>query len=150
MLFAYTPDIAWSNLGTEGDNGNTFLSYYPGDKYVDIIGIDDYSIGVGDDAQVARAANETIRKLRMMSAFAKAHGKIASISECGGTRKRDDFWKWVVKIATAPGVEVAFVDTWTRDWGTLPKTPAAARDLQDFARSPTALMSAPDAFPAAR
>ena len=150
MLFAYTPDIAWSNLGTEGDNGNTFLSYYPGDKYVDIIGIDDYSIGVGDDAQVARAANETIRKLRMMSAFAKARGKIASISECGGTRKRDDFWKWVVKIATAPGVEVAFVDTWTRDWGTLPKTPAAARDLQDFARSPTALMSAPDAFPAAR
>lgn len=144
MLFAYTPDRFWTDLGKEGDNGNTFLSYYPGDKYVDIIGIDDYSIGRGDDAQAERAATETIRKLRLMSAFAKEHGKVNSIAECGGTQKRDDFWKWVEKILAAPGVEVAFVDTWTGRFGTLPKTPAEAKDLLNFVRRPTTLMSAAD------
>ena len=38
-LLACTPDRTWSDFGREGDPDNTFLAYYPGDKYVDILGL---------------------------------------------------------------------------------------------------------------
>ena len=101
ILFAYTPDRTWKDLGSEGDTDNTFLAYYPGDKYVDIIGMDDYSIGHEDDAGVKRKFDETVRKLRLMTAFAKPRGQVVVISEAGGRKKRGDFWTWLHRVATA-------------------------------------------------
>ena len=140
ILFAYTPDRLWKDFGQEGDSENTFLSRYPGDDYVDIIGIDDYSIGNGDDEKVKANFDETVRKLRLMTAFADARGKVNSISETGGEKKRDDFWVWLHRVATAEGVKVAFVDTWSGKCGTLPATEASERDERAFAARPQVLM----------
>jgi len=144
ILFAYTPDRTWRDFGKEGDSDNTFLAYYPGDAYVDLIGLDDYSIGNGSDEAVEKNLTETVRKLRLMSDFAAMRGKVACISEAGGRHKRDDFWVYLHRAATAPGVRVAFVDTWAGCYGTLPDTPASEADEKAFAVRPQVLMEAPD------
>lgn len=140
ILFAYTPDKTWHDFGKEGDSGNTFLAYYPGDKYVDIVGLDDYSIGHGDDKKAEKALAETVRKLRLMSAFAKERGQVAALTEAGGKNKRDDFWVYLHRVMTADGVKCAFVDTWGGCYGTVPDTPASEQDELAFARRPEVLM----------
>ena len=140
ILFAYTPDRTWTDFGKEGDSGNTFLAYYPGDKYVDLIGLDDYSIGHGNDKKAEASLAETVRKLRLMSAFAKERGKVAALTETGGKNKRDDFWVYLHRIMTAEGVHCAFADTWSGCYGTIPDTPASEQDELAFSRRPEVLM----------
>lgn len=143
ILFAYTPDRTWKELGREGDAENTFLAYYPGDAYADLVGFDDYSIGHGDDAKAEAALAETVRKLRLVSAFAESRGKVAALTETGGTKKRDDFWVYLHRALTAEGVHAAFVDTWSGRYGTLPETPASEADERAFARRPEVLLESP-------
>ena len=140
IIFAYTPDRTWSEFGHEGDTNNTFLAYYPGDKYVDVIGVDDYSIGNGGDKEVEERLSETVRKLRLMTKFGDERGKVVCISESGGNQKRDDFWQYLHRAAMAEGVKVAFVDTWGLNWGSLPATPASEADEKAFAARPQVLM----------
>ncbi len=141
ILFAYTPDRTWKEFGKEGDSENTFLAYYPGDKYVDIVGVDDYSIGNGKTKEEAeRSLEKAIGRLREISSFAAKRGLVASISEAGGKGKRDDFWQYLHRAATADGVKVAFVDTWSGVYGTTPETPASEEDERAFARRPQVLM----------
>ena len=140
IIFAYTPDRTWTEFGKEGDVGNTFLAYYPGDKYVDIIGIDDYSIGKGDDGKAESSLSETVRKLRLMSVFAGERGQVVAITETGGPKKRDDFWEYLHRAMTADGVKCAFVDTWCGCNGTIPDTPASERDEIAFSRRKEVLM----------
>ena len=140
ILFAYTPDRTWKEFGYEGDTNNTFLAYYPGDKYVDILGIDDYSIGHGDDAKAEASLAETVHKLRLMSAYAKERGQVVAISEAGGEGKRVDFWTCLYRAATAEGVNCAFVNTWHTTCGTLPESKAEAEDLAKFVSRPGVLM----------
>lgn len=140
ILFAYTTDRTWGDFGTEGDSGNTFLAYYPGDKYVDILGIDDYSIGHGDDASAEHDLAETVRKLRLLTAFAKERGQVVAISESGGQQKRRDFWTFLHRAATAERVECAFVNTWHGIWGTTPETPEEAEDQRAFVAHPEVIM----------
>ena len=140
ILFAHTPDRTWKDFGNEGDSNNTFLAYYPGDKYVDIIGIDDYSIGHGDDTKAEANLAETVRKLRLLTAFAKERGQVVCISEAGGQKKRKDFWTYLHRAATAEGVKCAFVNTWAGEWGTTPESPEEAADQRAFAERPEVLM----------
>ena len=140
ILFAHTPDRTWKDFGNEGDSSNTFLAYYPGDKYVDIIGIDDYSIGHGDDTKAEANLAETVRKLRLLTAFAKERGQVVCISEAGGQKKRKDFWTYLHRAATAEGVKCAFVNTWAGEWGTTPESPEEAADQRAFAARPEVLM----------
>jgi len=151
IIFAYTPDRVWKEFGREGDSDNTYLAWYPGDELVDLVGLDDYSIGNGGDASVEASLGETVRRLRQMTAFARQRGKVACLSESGGRKKRDDFWQYLHRAATAEGVEVAFVNTWSGACGTLPATPASAEDEKAFAARPQVLMETKDGgFRAAR
>lgn len=146
ILFAYTPDRLWKSFGTEGDVENTFLAYYPGDEYVDIVGMDDYSLarGCDSDEKVEKSLNETVRKLRLISSFANERGKVAGFTETGGVKKRDDFWKYLHRVMTADGVHCAFVDTWVGRFGTIPDTPASEKDELAFSRRPEVLMATPE------
>lgn len=139
ILFAYTPDRCWSQLGKEGDGGSNFLSWYPGDAYTDIVGFDDYSIGKGKtDADADRNFNETLRKLRLVSAFADERGKVAAITECGCEGARDDFYDRFFRLATAEGVKVAFADTWGGKY-TMPDNPKIVEGLKSMVRKPQVL-----------
>lgn len=139
MVFAYTPDRRWKELGEPG-KGHDYLSWYPGDDYVDVLGFDDYSIGKGETAQAADDAQaETVRKLRLVSDYAKRHGKVAGLSETGCAKARDDFWTRLGAIATAPDVACAFVNTWHGGY-TTPATDAGWKDLETFLSRPEVAM----------
>lgn len=143
LLFAYTPDRTWKEMGAEGDGGHNFLSWYPGDDYVDLLGFDDYSIGKGKSvAKADENFNETLRKLRLVSAFAREHGKVCGITETGCKDANDDFWSRLLHLATAEGVSCAFVNTWSGPW-TLPEGEAAIEDLRRFIDS-GAVLTIPD------
>lgn len=144
IIFAYTPDRAWNEFGQEGDSTNTFLAWYAGDAYVDIIGLDDYTIGNGTDAAVGKNLEKTIWRLRQMTNFARPRRLVVAISETGGKGRRDDFWQYLHRAATAEGVEVAFADTWSGIYGMLPATPASAEDEKAFAARPQVLLETKD------
>ena len=136
LLFAYTPDRYWTSFGKEGDTGNTFLARYPGDGYVDIIGIDDYSIGTGETDKKAKWRHKnTVKQLKELSEFAAKRGKVACISETGCKKGRDDFHSWLLKACTAKGVNVAFAATWGGPYS-IPSTPEGLEDWRKFLDNP--------------
>ena len=140
ILFAYTPDRHWKDLGRMGDGGGNFLSWYPGDAYVDIVGFDDYSIGKGgNDASAKKNFDETVRKLRLVSAYAKSRGKVAAITECGCENARDDIYDCIFRLMTADGVQAAFVDTWSGKYTLPPENPRIVDGLKAFVAKPQVL-----------
>jgi mannan endo-1,4-beta-mannosidase len=73
ILYAFSPDNSYT---TEAN----YLSRYPGDKYVDIIGMDNY----GDfDNQGQTGSDKANAKLKILSDYAKAKVKIAALTETG-------------------------------------------------------------------
>lgn len=72
LLYAYAPD--WQETASE----QAYLTYYPGDEYVDVFGYDDY-ISLISDATVP----EMTRRLQMIVELAEARGKIAALTETG-------------------------------------------------------------------
>ena len=80
------------------------------------------------------------RRLRQMTAFASTRNQPVWISESGGSGKRDDFWVYLHRAATAEGVSCSVVDVWCGGCGMMPETPASAEDETAFARRPCVLM----------
>ncbi|WP_255416700.1 glycoside hydrolase family 26 protein [Flavobacterium sp. 81] len=73
VLYAFSPD----NSYTTADN---YLSRYPGDKYVDVLGMDNY----GDfDNQGQTGATKANAKLIMIGSLAASKVKIAALTETG-------------------------------------------------------------------
>lgn len=135
ILFAYTPDRTWKDLGCPDDGGRNFLTWYPGDGYVDIVGFDDYSIGKGKTDEQAKANfAETLRKLRIVSEYADARGKAAALTECGCVGTRDDVYDSIFRLMTADGVKAAFADTWGGKFTMPEDNPRIVEGLKAFVR----------------
>lgn len=103
LLYAYSPDIV--------DSEEAYLKFYPGDDYVDILGLDDYH----DVSSEERAVSLT-RRLRMLVQLAEDKGKVAAMTETGfESIPRDDWWTEVLlKYITADPVasRIAWVLVW--------------------------------------
>jgi hypothetical protein len=84
-----------------------------------------------------------VRKLRLVTAFAKERGKVAALTETGGKKRRRDFWTFLHRVATTEGVGIAFVNTWSRHWGTIPLSPEEAENQRSFALRPEVIMVGP-------
>ena len=133
LLFAYTPDRWWNGLGEEGKSG--YLEWYPGDEYVDVVGYDDYAIGGGKTPEERQKNfDNALAKMRTISAYAVAHGKVACLSESG---KPDSgfYYEDIRRLMTAEGVKAAFFNSWIGGW-TWPKTEAGMADLDRFVEAP--------------
>jgi hypothetical protein len=86
--------VIWNPLAGVGG----WLSSYPGDKYVDLVGNDMYGEGV----DFSRSANE------QLYAFARAHGKRYSIPEWGVSVDQPEFVKYICDFIRAkPAVVLA-------------------------------------------
>ncbi|TDO71470.1 mannan endo-1,4-beta-mannosidase [Flavobacterium chryseum] len=73
ILYAFSPDNSYSTT-------ETYLSRYPGDKYVDVLGMDNY----GDfNNQGNEGVNRANAKLKMISNIALDKVKIAALTETG-------------------------------------------------------------------
>lgn len=138
ILFAYTPDRYWSALGSEGDGGENFLSWYPGDQYVDIMGCDDYSIGVTHRKGKALTEDErkanyaaVLSRLKLIDGYARSHDKVAGITESGPKGCTDIYYSDIRRLMEDEGLRFAFFCSWGDGWQ-LPTTPTADADLKKF------------------
>ena len=135
ILYAFSPDNSYT---TE----TNYLSRYPGDKYVDILGMDNY----GDfDNQGLSGANKANSKLKMISDLAKNRVKIAALTETGYqvTSSKapiaDWFANYLYTALTANDIEVSYVMFWnnTKDGYYVPNSSVSnAADFKTFVTKP--------------
>lgn len=108
---------AWSPNTPFGDD------WYPGDGYVDVLGLDSYEPGVGP----GNDHRQFVADLQALGALAARHGKLAALCETGcrmeGGRHRypgqvPDFWsRCVLGGIKAAGVPLVWAMSWyQRDW----------------------------------
>ncbi len=81
LLWAYSPGMA-PDLTKE-----KYLERYPGDDRISLVGIDGYQWGTKEDF-----VSQLDQNLDMLTKFAKEHGKIAALTECGLKNLTDPTW----------------------------------------------------------
>lgn len=128
VLYAFSPDNSYSTA-------SQYLSRYPGDAYVDLLGIDNYGdFSNGSTAGVTTANN----KLKMISDLAKEKVKIAAMTETGyrvttSTAPINNFFSNNIYTAmTANSVELAFVMFWANNQDGYYVPPSGQSNTQDF------------------
>ena len=125
FLFAWSPD---KNFNSQSQ----YLERYPGDAYVDLVGIDNYGdIGAGASPSVASG------KLKIVSDYAKNKNKIAALTETGlqNLTQADWYTQTLLKILKYQKVELAYVLVWantTNGFWTPYAGHAAAGDFKTF------------------
>jgi hypothetical protein len=80
MLVAYSPD---RNFETR----EQYLTWYPGDEYIDVIGMDNYY-----DLYTDGLLDEAIKKLHIIINYANEVGKISALTETGYENIPDSTW----------------------------------------------------------
>jgi len=128
FIYAWSPD---RNFNTEPE----YLNVYPGDAYVDLVGTDNY-----EDLKVGVATTTASSKFRVVSDFAKAHNKLAALTETGlqNLTKNDWFTGQLLKSLKDQKIEFAYALVWanTKDafWTPYPGH-AAAQDFINFKKN---------------
>ena len=128
VLFCYGTDRTWKEIGQEGVSG--ILCRYPGDVYIDILGFDDYGFGHGEGAAKKANYQETVRKMRLLSAEAMRRGKSCGIFESSAL-DTDDFYALLLRAARESGGRFAILTTYNGKW-TFPASTAGMADLRRF------------------
>lgn len=84
LLYAYSTDVV--------ETADEYLLDYPGDEYVDIMGMDDYADfrPGGDPARLAS-------RLQMLGTVAEEHGKLFALTETGSETIPDPAW-WTERL----------------------------------------------------
>lgn len=139
VLYSFAPDNSYTASAA-------FLSRYPGDDYVDVIGMDNY----GDfDNQGQAGVDRANAKLKIVSDLAKSKVKIAALTETGYRVTSSNlpvtgwFSNHLYTALTANEVEVAFVMFWNNNNdGYYVPTPSAsnASDFTSFVIKPKATL----------
>lgn len=107
FIYAFSPDCLFSS---EAD----YLDRYPGNEWVDMVGMDDYA-DFGRDGKYNLEAG--IRKLGIVSDFAKKTGKLAAFTETGLESIPNPGW-WtgsLLKALRERPLKLAYVLVWRND-----------------------------------
>ena len=132
FLYAYSPDCRFT---TEEE----YLERYPGDEYVDIVGMDNYWDFRPDGGDI----DLVILKSRILTKYAKEHNKLSAITETG-TQTNDSLWyTQLLNILKTDGVELNYINTWS-GFAPYPGHPAAG-DFNKFKEDSLILFA--DKFP---
>ncbi|WP_432221128.1 glycoside hydrolase family 26 protein [Flavobacterium sp. TMP13] len=123
--------------------------YYPGDKYVDVVGVDMYDQG----NEGYRSFDDMVSQLEEMSDFSLKHDKIPVFSEVGNRitspDQKPNWWSDIdEKIqASDRAFKIAWMLTWiNQPWGNPPyvahgaSSEEAKKGLNNFVNSSTILM----------
>lgn len=109
ILYAFSPDNSYT---TE----TAYLSRYPGDAYVDVLGMDNY----GDfNNQGQSGADKANAKLKIISDYAKAKVKIAALTETGyrvtSTTPPVNNWfsTYLYSALTNNSIEISYAVFWS-------------------------------------
>jgi len=139
ILYAFSPDNSYS-ISTN------YLSRYPGDGYVDVLGMDNY----GDFNNQGQAGSDRANaKLKMISDLAVTKVKIAALTETGyqvtTTTPAISNWfsTYLYNALTANSVEISFVMFWNNTtsgyWVPTP-TESNVADFKTFATKPKSVL----------
>ena len=118
LLIAYSPDKLAEGVGNS--DRERYLSGYPGDAYIDILGIDLY-FQDGDNAAFEAQLQRFRSYLRLLTELAREKHKIAALTETGNYRlyrenepgKSVWYSEYLLKmIKDDPGIRLAYALTW--------------------------------------
>ena len=107
FLYAFSPDNTFT---TE----QQYVERYPGNEWVDMVGMDNYGdMGRYDKYNVEAA----IQKLRIVSSFALANKKLAAFTETGlESLPNPNWWNDVLlKVMKSDGIRMSYVLVWRND-----------------------------------
>ena len=107
FVYAFSPD---NRFLTEA----TYLERYPGDKWVDILGVDNY----GDFGRDGRYSLDTgYLKLKIVSDYAKKRGKLAAFTETGLESIPNATWwtETLLKTLQRGKLKLCYVLVWRND-----------------------------------
>lgn len=103
ILWGYGPDSYWK---TETE----FMSWYPGDEYVDVIGYDDYQLA--NPQKLPKA----LERARTVSKIARKHGKVAALFESANKNLEfaDNYYDvCLLPVLSDSFVQLGFVQIWS-------------------------------------
>ncbi|MGV3539581.1 MAG: glycoside hydrolase family 26 protein [Rufibacter sp.] len=106
FLYAFSPD---NKFTTEEE----FLERYPGDEWVDMVGMDNY----GDMGRDRYAIDVAAQKLKIISDYARKAGKLAAFTETGLESIPDTTW-WtntLLKTMKMHDMDLSYVLVWRND-----------------------------------
>lgn len=107
FIYAFSPD---NRFNSEEE----FLNWYPGDEFVDLVGMDNY----GDFGRYGNYNLEAgLSKLKILSDYAKKTGKLAAFTETGLESIPNSTW-WtesLLKILKSDKLELCYVLVWRND-----------------------------------
>ena len=106
FLYAFSPDNRF--LSEEA-----FLERYPGDEWVDMVGMDNY----GDMGRDGYKPDVAAQKLKIVSDYAKKAGKLAAFTETGLESIPNPAWwnETLLKVMRNSDMELAYVLVWRND-----------------------------------
>jgi mannan endo-1,4-beta-mannosidase len=106
FIYAFSPD---NKFRTEAE----FLERYPGDEYVDMVGMDNY----GDMGRNRYAVDTAALKLKIVSDYAIKAGKLAAFTETGlETIPNTTWWtETLLKVLKSRDLRLAYVLVWRND-----------------------------------
>jgi mannan endo-1,4-beta-mannosidase len=106
LIYAFSPD---NQFETEAK----FLERYPGDAWVDLVGMDNYGDMGRDTYDIDRAAE----KLLIISEYARAHGKLAAFTETGLESIPNPTWwtQTLLKVMRRYDMRLCYVLVWRND-----------------------------------
>ncbi|HEY0060008.1 MAG TPA: glycosyl hydrolase, partial [Flavisolibacter sp.] len=106
LIYAFSPD---NKFATEEE----FLERYPGNEWVDMVGMDNYGDMGRDGYNIAAAT----RKLKIVSDFALKNGKLAAFTETGLESIPNGSW-WtdvLLKMMKSNDLQLCYVLVWRND-----------------------------------
>ena len=106
FIYAFSPDCKF-NTTVE------YLERYPGNDWVDMAGVDNYA-DFGRDRYDLPAG---IKKLKIVSDFAKRNGKLAAFTETGLESIPNTTWwtETLLKVLQTEGLQLTYVLVWRND-----------------------------------
>ncbi len=110
---AQVTNVVWSySPGADAnDTPERFFSFYPGDKYVDLLGFDCYQYGTSQEF-IATCQ----RELKIMDDYASRHHKLYAVTEAGYRNTPDAHWFTTVLRASFRGFTPCYVLLWRNAW----------------------------------
>ena len=107
MIVAYSPDRNFTSI-------KEYLTWYPGDDVVDILGMDNYH-----DFKIPNGIETIINKLHMLIDFSKKKNKLVAFTETGLENVTDSLWftQQLGKVLEDPTImkNISYVMVWRSD-----------------------------------
>lgn len=106
FIWAFSPD---NKFNSEAE----FLERYPGDEWVDMVGMDNYA----DMGRNRYDLDAAVSKLKIVSDYAKKHKKLAAFTETGLESIPNETW-WtnvLLKVLKSENLFLSYVLVWRND-----------------------------------